>query len=516
LTQTACEASNATISVTATGSSTTYQWQVSTNNGVSWNNVSGAEYTNATTNILGIDVNYLMNNNQYRAIVNSSCNVPTTSDVSLLKVQFQGQWLGAGTNWDTPSNWGCGIVPTSTIDVVIPTVPDMGMVFPIVSSTNLSLAKSITIQTGASLTIQNLSDLSLHGKLINNGNANLGVGTIKFIATTAQQIEGTTISEFGKLTLNNSYTVSPSLELNQNMIVKSELILNNGKLNLNGFEVVIGENGIDGNITGASANSYIIAECKYFLVLKDTLHKLVKIIHSLLGDLSYYTPINLIFNAASLNSNSMMNVKVTAASHPNIGAPIPTSYLNRYWTVEPQSISGPLNYNINFVYNDVDIVGIEANIKAYKYNPAGWIAALGSGAQFEMGTANYAPGINQIAWSGLSTFSDFTGLGNGTPLPISLLDFNAYPVLEQVEIVWTTATEINNDYFTIERSKDGISFEELMKVQGAGNSNQILNYKELDSNPFEGTSFYRLKQTDFDGIYTYSDIRVVNFNHACI
>jgi hypothetical protein len=87
-----------------------------------------------------------------------------------------------------------------------------------------------------------------------------------------------------------------------------------------------------------------------------------------LGDLSYYTPINLIFNAASLNSNSMMNVKVTNASHPNIGAPIPASYLNRYWTVEPQSISGPLNYNINFVYNDADIVGIEANIKAYKYN----------------------------------------------------------------------------------------------------------------------------------------------------
>ncbi len=513
LTQTACEASNATISVTATGSSTTYQWQVSTNNGVSWNNVSGIEYTNATTNILGIDVNYLMNNNQYRAIVNSSCNVPTTSDVSLLKVQFQGQWLGAGSNWDTPSNWGCGIVPTSAIDVVIPTVPEMGIVFPIVSSTNLSLAKNITIQTGASLTIQNLSDLSLHGKLINNGTANLGVGTIKFIATTAQQIEGTTISEFGKLTLNNSYTVSPSLELNQNIIVKSELILNNGKLNLNGYEVVIGENGIDGSITGASANSYIIANASTSLFKRHTTQTGQNYIFPL-GDLSYYTPINLIFNAASLNSNSMMNVKVTNASHPNIGAPIPTSYLNRYWTVEPQSISGPLNYNINFVYNDADIVGIEANIKAYKYNAAGWIAALGSGAQFEMGTANYAPGINQIAWSGLSTFSDFTGLGNGTPLPISLLDFNAYPVLEQVEIVWTTATEINNDYFTIERSKDGITFEELMKVQGAGNSNQILNYKELDSNPFEGTSFYRLKQTDFDGTYTYSDIRVVNFNHV--
>jgi hypothetical protein len=124
----------------------------------------------------------------------------------------------------------------------------------------------------------------------------------------------------------------------------------------------------------------------------------------------------------------------------------------------------------------------------------------------------YSPGINQIAWNGLSSFSDFTGLGNGTPLPISLLQFDAYPVVQRVEIIWSTATEINNDYFTIERSKDGITFEELMTVEGAGNSNQILYYKEFDENPFDGISYYRLKQTDFDGQFSYSDIRVVNFN----
>lgn len=512
--QIACAASTASIAVTATGSGTTYQWQVSINNGATWNNVSGVDYFNATTNTLGINVNYNLNGNQYRVIVNSSCNVPTTSSVSLLKVQFNGQWLGAGSNWDTPTNWGCGIVPNSTINVVIPTVPEMGFVFPVVSSAGLSQAKDITIETGASLTIQPGNDLSMYGKLINNGTASLGTGTVKFVATTAQQIEGTTISEFGKLQLNNTYTIAPALQVSQHVKVKNELLLTTGKLNLNGYELTIGENAVDGSITGANANSYIIANAAGSLLKRFTTQT-GQNYNFPVGDNTWYSPLNLTLTTATLNSSSMMRVKVVAASHPNIGAPIPASYLNRYWTVEPQSITGNLNYNLNYVYNDADVVGvaaIEADLKAYKFNAAGWVAATGSGAQYEMGTANYAPGINQISWTGLSTFSDFTGFGNGSPLPISLLEFNAYPVLEHVELVWSTATEVNNDYFTIERSKDGIHFEYLMKVPGAGNSNQLLNYKETDFNPLEGISYYRLKQTDYDRKFSYSELRVVNFN----
>lgn len=511
--QIACDASTATIGVTATGSGTTYQWQVSTDNGGTWNNTIGPDYSNVTSNTLGINVNQAMNLNQYRVIVNSTCNVPTVSDVTLLKVRYVGQWLGAGSNWDTPGNWGCGVIPTSTVDVVIPTVPELGIVFPVVSSTSISLARNITIQIGASITVQSTSDLSLYGKLINHGTASLGAGTVKFVAAVAQQIDGSTNSQFGKLVLNNSYTLAPALELNQAISVTNELQLNNGKLNLNGFELLIGQSGTDGNISGASSASYIIADGSSSMLKRYTTQT-GQNYNFPIGDLNYFTPLNLTFNSAGLSNNSVMNVKVNAVAHPGIGAPIPTSYINRYWSVEPQNVSGSLNYNINYTYNDADVVGIEATIKAYKYNAAGWIAALGTGAQFEMGTANYLPGINQIAWSGLSTFSDFTGLGNGTPLPISLLLFNAYPVLEEVEIVWTTATEINNDYFTIEKSQDGFNFTELMRVTGAGNSNQILNYKQRDVNPFNGTSYYRLKQTDFDGNYSYSEIRVVNFNQT--
>jgi hypothetical protein len=82
--------------------------------------------------------------------------------------------------------------------------------------------------------------------------------------------------------------------------------------------------------------------------------------------------------------------------------------------------------------------------------------------------------------------------------------------VNQVELTWTTASETNNDFFTIERSKNGIDFKALAQVPGAGNSNQILNYKLIDDQPYEGISYYRLKQTDFDGKFTFSEIRTIN------
>jgi len=95
-------------------------------------------------------------------------------------------------------------------------------------------------------------------------------------------------------------------------------------------------------------------------------------------------------------------------------------------------------------------------------------------------------------------------------LPIELLNFIAHPAGENVQLDWLTASETNNDYFTIQRSNDGISFEELQRKQGAGNSNSVLYYSAVDRNPYDGISYYRLMQTDFDGKHTYSNIVTVD------
>ncbi|MBK7856554.1 MAG: SBBP repeat-containing protein [Bacteroidetes bacterium] len=63
-------------------------------------------------------------------------------------------------------------------------------------------------------------------------------------------------------------------------------------------------------------------------------------------------------------------------------------------------------------------------------------------------------------------------IGSPSPLPIELLSFDAAPNKNTIDITWATATETNNDFFTIEKSKDGNKFEDVAKVDGAGNSNQ--------------------------------------------
>lgn len=90
-----------------------------------------------------------------------------------------------------------------------------------------------------------------------------------------------------------------------------------------------------------------------------------------------------------------------------------------------------------------------------------------------------------------------------TPLPIELLSFSVNAGAESVLISWETATETNNDFFTIERSGNLESWEILGYVDGAGNSNRPLSYSFTDNMPLEGISYYRLKQTDFDGQYEY-------------
>lgn len=85
----------------------------------------------------------------------------------------------------------------------------------------------------------------------------------------------------------------------------------------------------------------------------------------------------------------------------------------------------------------------------------------------------------------------------------------------QVKIDWQTSAQINNDYFVIERSADAISWEEIAKVDGAGTTTERLSYSYIDQEPYEGNSYYRLKQVDFDGETAYSTIKTVAiFSHG--
>lgn len=100
-------------------------------------------------------------------------------------------------------------------------------------------------------------------------------------------------------------------------------------------------------------------------------------------------------------------------------------------------------------------------------------------------------------------------MSNPGLLPIELIDFSANPQDRSILLKWITATEQNNSYFSIEKSIDAIHFSEMAEIPSLaenGNSIQSLHYSFTDSEPGSGPVYYRLKQTDFDGSYSYSKI----------
>jgi len=110
----------------------------------------------------------------------------------------------------------------------------------------------------------------------------------------------------------------------------------------------------------------------------------------------------------------------------------------------------------------------------------------------------------------VSNYDDLYEIYYVVPLPVTLMSFDANCSDNEVELNWVTASEINNDYFTIERSEDAINYEALETVLGNGNSSTLENYNWIDQNPLSGASYYRLKQTDFDRNYSYSNIIPTN------
>ena len=119
-----------------------------------------------------------------------------------------------------------------------------------------------------------------------------------------------------------------------------------------------------------------------------------------------------------------------------------------------------------------------------------------------------------LSFTGATSFSEFgPGGEGGGALPVSLSLFNAALNSEgKVDITWTTMSEQDNDFFSVQRTADGDYFEEVEEVPGAGNSIVRIDYSAIDEEPLLGTSYYRLMQQDYDGAQTYSDMVAVNNN----
>lgn len=199
--------------------------------------------------------------------------------------------------------------------------------------------------------------------------------------------------------------------------------------------------------------------------------------------------------------------------------------VDRFWIIDNENIgpsalgyAGTPRFEYQFKYAQAEVAApnhiTEANLIAQRWNHdlnkwGDWL--YGVPAVITNATNNTT--TIQIGLDPGTVAEDlypvWTLVDNSDPLPIELVRFVAQCDGDQTLVSWTTWTETNNDYFTLERSLNGTDFEMVDIVEGAGNSNQPLSYEIADITPYSGTSYYRLKDTDFAGKATYSDVIAV-------
>jgi len=354
------------------------------------------------------------------------------------------------------------------------------------ASAAISIPANVFFGTGGNVTIQtsgvieNNGTFGVKGNFINNGGTlNSGTGNIIFSGTVSSQLlqsNGSTLYDLtisktaGVVTLADDATITHQLTLSQgnietgtNNIVFTSSAADPVELNTSR---IVGNSVMQSRSVGTGTLSFLGADI-------------------------------------AAGSDNIGTVSLNRVSGPGgICSNGTNSGIACYWIITPasQPASGR---DVAFHWlSDLD------NGKNFSTDQAAVWENNGS-LWLPVGSAAMATNLASLWTSPTVTttlFTKWTISTGSSPLPVELLSFNANCDDGKVNLNWVTASETNNDYFTVERSKDESIFENVLNHSGAGSSNHIISYSAIDNSPYTGNSYYRLKQTDFDGTFTYSTV----------
>jgi len=432
-----------------------------------------------------------------------------------------GKWNGnTNINWFECSNWESMRVPEYTTNVSIPSSgvinePTIGN--PPVGITN-AFCNDFTIFSPHTVTMDHAnSRLDIYGNWAQNGTLAFTNGIVNFVDDNSD-LSGTGNMDFFNLAMKkiastNTLTIGKDININTNGI----LTLTNGIITTDVYKVTVNNKAVAA-ITGhpvlgsTAPNSFVNGKLRRYVNSTG----------------SYDFPVGTAaqYEYANINLNSSAGIGYIDAffTEPHT-TPIDISplglYVNSdllmellnygYWTITPNA--GTYNYDVTLTSRGHTNQGLTAGSHAVIKRPnvaSPWVT---------QGTHNNATQSMGSGWNwvtakrtALTVFSDFAIAKNNvnSPLPVDLLSFSATCDGQHVDLSWTTASETNNDFFTIERSSDAVKWEFVQMVKGNGNSNARIDYSYSDNTPLSGTSYYRLKQTDFDGrSETFSPVALI-------
>lgn len=314
---------------------------------------------------------------------------------------------------------------------------------------------------------------------------------------------GVLFVDYRHIEVNNSYTNPDStqafgIELMGEVNLESELILTLGTIRTTHTHILQVDN--TGQVTGGNTQSFVDGPMK--IEGNNSLFFPV-------GRYSFYAPIEI--HNQSPNSNS--NLYLAEYFPEDYGDPTTGPGLNNVSSVEHwefEQLNGNADIEYELYWYDNERSGIsdlnDLTIALYDSTTSQWenIGPVMTSGTLETGS------IRSTTRQGQFGPATFGSVGGGNILPIELAYFNAtLNDRKTVDLEWSTYIEINNDYFTLERSNDGRQWEEIGQVTGAGNSDSQLDYYFEDKTPYPGNNLYRLKQTDYNGDFEYFDVRQV-------
>jgi hypothetical protein len=352
--------------------------------------------------------------------------------------------------------------------------------------------------------------------LINTAPAN---GAIILTGNTNTAMGGTRTTQFENLTINKAAagnTVSLS-SAGTNETILGALTFSLGKFTTNANFIIV-TNTASASLTGYNSNSFINGNLRryitggvasYFFPVGDG----TVAINYHIAEIANHTLTGVTYINSSFSSLTQAGMTLTELASPYL-----QSEGRWLFTPDANPAGGSFDMKLykinlpgaNYIDNQFAIVQrdlgetlatdwdcIPCGIGTPGLNPNGGIGRLTADAfALRKGMTFTSTLRNQFA------IGTLTG-----PLPIELISFTASCLDNEVELDWITASEENNDYFTVEKSTDAINFYTIATVNGAGNSNTTIHYSATDPNPeASATNYYRLKQTDYNGSYTYSNI----------
>ncbi len=323
-----------------------------------------------------------------------------------------------------------------------------------------------------------------------------GAGTVIFSGAGTQSINHAGGTEtFYNFTVANSGNTAT---LNSNVIVSNKLdFTTSGYISLNTRNLTI-TNWNSGDIPTLGIDRFVIVDnTGFFKVANVANGQTVNFPIGLASGSTNYARVD-ILNSSGSASDFDINLcdYVNDAGTCSGGTEYTTRVIDYSW-----NIVSTCNNAIITIYWDASKelpMFDRANMCIAHYTGGTWskLPTIGSATNFS-GTVYYFSDVT-------TSFSKFAGEKSNGPLPIELLSFKANCDKNKVNIEWSTATETGNDYFTIERSRELNNWNPLAEVDGAGDSYNVINYLYTDENPYTDINYYRLKQTDFDGKYSYS------------